>query len=349
MTAFRYISGLGDHQILYDNPLRPEDFGLGIARFAFLDALLKHFDIRRVHFNKRCVGLSDLPGNPRIQVITFNDGSTYEAHLVIGADGIKSTIRSIITGCTIDAHVAWSNTGAYRGLVQLHETKKAGVKIDLAAGFWCFMGPDKHIVTYPIQGGNIINIVAFITHGPEPIGKARLPPGEPWVTAASQEELSAAYDGWGNQVHALLSCLKKPSRWSICVVHPHLDSFIQGRVALIGDAAHAMLTHLGGGAGQGLEDASLLARLLGAQETNVNNLEAVLRVYDDLRRPRSQQVSDMSVKAGQIYEAQGENGFTANGVTEDMTGIFNPIWHHRLEHDIEEGLRRVRQLGSASI
>lgn len=90
--------------------------------------------------------------------------------------------------------------------------------------------------TYSAAHLNQINIVAFVTYGPEPIGEAQLPAGEPWVKPTSQAELVEAYEGWGDQVKALLRCLHIPSKWSICVVHPHLSSYVQGRIALIGDA-----------------------------------------------------------------------------------------------------------------
>lgn len=99
--------------------------------------------MNHAHLNKRCVNITRSPTDPLLQVITFSDGTRSDAHVVIGADGIKSSVRSIMTGQAVDSHVAWSNTAAYRGLVRLDETRAEGVKIDLAAGFWCFMGPGK--------------------------------------------------------------------------------------------------------------------------------------------------------------------------------------------------------------
>ena len=122
---------------------------------------MKHIDMSRVHLNKRCVGVSPSPGKPSLQVIAFADGSRYEAHVVVGADGIKSTVRGIITNRSMDAQIAWSNTTTYRGLVEVQDTKANGVKVDLAAGFWCFMGPGKVIYTF---SNSLTRSQNFIAH-----------------------------------------------------------------------------------------------------------------------------------------------------------------------------------------
>lgn len=100
-----------------------------------------------------------------------------------------------------------------------------------------------------------------------------MPPGEPWVTPRTRAELLSTYDGWGRDAILLLECLETPSAWSIHAVDPPLETYVRGRVALLGDAAHGMLPHLGAGAGQGIEDALALVRLLTHQETNAKNIE----------------------------------------------------------------------------
>lgn len=67
--------------------------------------------------------------------------------------------------------------------------------------------------------------------------------------------------------------MNNPSVWAVHAVDPPLDSFVKGRVALLGDAAHAMLPHLGAGAGQGLEDAVVLVKLLGHPQVSKANVE----------------------------------------------------------------------------
>lgn len=88
-----------------------------------------------------------------------------------------------------------------------------------------------HLKT-PLQ----INVVAFAADHTIPIGSVQLPPDQPRVILVPQEEMLKEYEGWGNDVIGLLSCIPKPSKWFIHVVHPPLESYVKGRIALVGDA-----------------------------------------------------------------------------------------------------------------
>ncbi|MCO6059069.1 FAD-dependent monooxygenase, partial [Pseudomonas sp. MOB-449] len=92
----------------------------------------------------------------------------------------------------------------------------------------------------------------------------------PWVREASQREMLDAFTGWGDAARVLLDCIPAPTLWALHEL-AELPGYVHGRVALIGDAAHAMLPHQGAGAGQGLEDAYFLARLLGDARVNAGN------------------------------------------------------------------------------
>ena len=112
----------------------------------------------RAHFNKRCTGVRELPDS-QIQ-ISFADGTTAEADILLGADGIRSNIRTFVVDAeTSSGHAngdggasnevadvvrtAFTNTLAYRGLVPTELAKERGVKIDLAKRPYCFVGSDK--------------------------------------------------------------------------------------------------------------------------------------------------------------------------------------------------------------
>jgi salicylate hydroxylase len=127
------------------------------------------------------------------------------------------------------------------------------------------------------------------------MGSVEIPPGQPWVTPVSEQDLLDEFSGWGSDVMALLGCIRNPSKWSIHAVYPPLETYVSGNIALIGDSvctptsyaefkalcslispdcpqAHAMLPHLGAGAGQGFEDVLVLCRLLSEPQTNASNI-----------------------------------------------------------------------------
>ncbi|KAG6809897.1 hypothetical protein H0H92_014216 [Tricholoma furcatifolium] len=156
MQGFRFISGTGDHEFICDvtkiisllcnkklilcqYPATPEDFGLGIYRPVFLDALMPMLDSHNVHFNRHCVSVSTLPSGAHL--LHFADGSTHEADVIIGADGIKSVIREFVTGPR-ESQVAYSNSVAYRAVIPVETLQKAGVKTDLLRSL-CWVGKDQ--------------------------------------------------------------------------------------------------------------------------------------------------------------------------------------------------------------
>ncbi|OBZ79798.1 Salicylate hydroxylase [Grifola frondosa] len=371
MRGCKFISGMEGHDLIYDYPTLPEDIGIGIHRAAFLDALVGVADPAMSHFNKRCTSITT-SDNDRL-LVHFADGTTHETDIVLGADGIKSNVRNSVIG-DIGNRIAFSNTVAYRGLVPDATLKAAGVKTDLSDRPVCFVGQDKasqrisykyrHLILFPIRNGEIvcgsssyhnrskrshqtpvkINIVAFTANHHIPIGSESLPDGTPWVERASQEELLKEYEGWGSDVPALLGCIQAPSKWSIHVVYPPLETYVRGRIALLGDAAHGMLPHLGAGAGQGLEDALLLSRLLSHPETKISNIEAVLQVYDNIRRPRSQMVWKGSDAAGELYDGCGKHGLDFEGIRQDLQDRWTPVWRHDLDGDFEAAIKRLREL-----
>ncbi|KAI0639963.1 FAD/NAD-P-binding domain-containing protein [Trametes polyzona] len=337
--GFRFLSGLDGHKLVYEYPIRPEDESISMHRAAFLDALVNVVDPRITHFNKRCTFVSaPSPTNPARVIVHFADGSAHEADVVLGADGIRSTVRDFVLG-GVGKGVAFSNTVAYRALIPRVVLEAAGFKTDGKGTPACFMGPSKHIIVVPIKNGELINVAAFAARYDVPIGSETLPDGTRWVDEVAREELQKEYDGWGPDVAALLRCMpEKVSRWSIHVVHPPLERYAVGRVALLGDAlrhsAHGMLPHLGAGASQGLEDALVLARLLSHRETNANNVEAVLQAYSTVRRPRAQSVWDASYRAGSTYHLQGAHGRSHEGLRVDLQDQWKPIWHYDLDGDI---------------
>ena len=101
----------------------------------FFDALMPLLDPGITEFKKRCVSVERASSGR--QVIHFADNTTYEADLVIGADGIKSATRNAVIS---DARLCFSNTYAYRGLIPVDDLKLAGIKTDVQSSPLCWVG-----------------------------------------------------------------------------------------------------------------------------------------------------------------------------------------------------------------
>lgn len=121
--------------------LRPHFSHAPHGRAAFLDALVELIDPAITHFNKRCTLISH--NGPR-QVIHFKDGTIFEADVVLGADGIKSTVRQAVSGDPKGTNrVVFTRTVAYRALLLWEDVKRAGVTMKLTERSHCFAGVDK--------------------------------------------------------------------------------------------------------------------------------------------------------------------------------------------------------------
>ncbi|KAJ7864860.1 FAD/NAD-P-binding domain-containing protein [Mycena olivaceomarginata] len=323
-----YMSGTGAHEQVYDyetsSVFTAADNGIGIYRPTFLAAVLPLLpDSSATHFNKRCTSISTTASGSHC--IHFADGTTHEADLVIGADGIKSISRNALVD-PAKRPLQFTNTVAYRGLLPTDTLRQESVTSAVDTRLCCFIGIDKHIIAFPIKSGKIVNIVAFVTDNSVPVGSVEVT--GPWVKAVPQQELLDSFDG--------------PSKWCIHALTP-LDTFVRGKIAL----AHAMTPHLGSGVGQGFEDVVVLCELLGHSSTNLSNLEAVLKAYDAIRQPRANMVLKESFRAGVIYENFGKAGYaTGADIEGHLAGIWEPIWHHNLDEDVAAAIASLQEQGS---
>ncbi|VDC07606.1 unnamed protein product [Peniophora sp. CBMAI 1063] len=307
MPIFKFVRAADPHDEIYkyESP-GMEHQGLGLHRAAFLKALVGLIPAGvRSHFSKRCVSISASPAGTGRVHLRFADGSVHETDVVVGADGIKSTVRMQVFGAKGDRLV---DTGSriYRDLVPMQRLLDAGLKEDaIRPSPRCWLGQDKHLVTFPIMHNTVLNVGAVA----EDYAHKMVPAGPQdswtsWVEPASPQELMETFNVFGTDARAILGCMNSPNKWKVHGLYPPLETFVaaapvQGKsgdsgegsdvlnVALIGDAAHAMLPYLGAGAGTGIEDAYVLASLLTHPRTQRANLSDVLRAYDTVRVPRA--------------------------------------------------------------
>ena len=183
--------------------------------------------------------------NADVARLTFANGSTAEADVVIAADGIQSELQKYVVEPSTPEY---SGSRAYRGLVA--RAKLPGWR---QAAHQIWMGDGKHFMVFPVRRGELLNYVGFVPTRNETV--------ESWSAVGDRDELAASFSGWDPRVVELIDKIETCFWWGLYDRHP-LAAWTKGRLALLGDAAHAMLPHLGQGANQAIEDGVALAVLL---------------------------------------------------------------------------------------
>jgi salicylate hydroxylase len=213
-------------------------------------------------------------------MLRFAGGETAGADVVIGADGIHSVIRGTLASATPPAY---SGLCAFRALVPAEKAPEFARRP--AQTLW--LGPDHHLVHYPVSAGTYVNLVAFA-----PAGDYRT---ESWTATATVQEFLAEFGGWDPRLTDLIRAAGTPGRWALLDRAP-LTRWSRGPVTLLGDAAHPMFPFFAQGAAQAMGDAAVLARCLAecAAGGSGSDWPAALRRYESLRLPRTTRLQEVS-------------------------------------------------------
>ena len=219
----------------------------------------------RIHLGHRCTGFVD--HGDRVE-IKFDNGDRVSADLLIGADGIHSTIRHALLG---PERPRFTGCIAYRGLIPAERI--AHLSLDKAANNT--MGPGRHFVYYHVSAGRMLNFVGLL----EQDAWVR----ESWTEPGDVADLAAAYAGFHAQVRGIIAAAHQTFKWALLDRDP-LPRWSFGRVTLLGDACHPMLPFLGQGAGQAIEDGAALA---GCLQRFIGDPKTALEYYQSVRLPRA--------------------------------------------------------------
>ncbi|MBK1783480.1 FAD-dependent monooxygenase [Prauserella sp. ASG 168] len=257
----------------------------GMHRADLLGALAAALPAGIVHTGHRCTGFDQDAGSARLM---FANGASAEADVVIAADGIHSVLQPHVVE---PASPVYSGHVAYRGLIDATAVPGWPRGVHLV-----WMGERKHFMVYPVRGGDLLNYVGFL-----PSDEAA---EETWSGQGDPDALRAAFEGWDPLIGELLARVEQTYWWGLFDREP-LARWTDGRLTLLGDAAHPMLPHLGQGANQSIEDGVALAVLL-AGRTAAEAPEA-LRAYERFRRPRTAKVQEGARANGRRYDSQYED------------------------------------------
>lgn len=213
------------------------------------------------------------------------------ASALIGADGVWSTVRQHLFP---EVQPRFSGLIAWRGTLDATQLPKDFT----ARRVQLWMGPNAHLVAYPIAGGRQINVVAVL---PGTWNR----PG--WSTQGDPFEVMDAFAAprWPPPARMMLTAVDNWRKWALFGV-PDGCPWSNGPIALLGDAVHAMLPFAAQGAGMAIEDAAVLAQHLSLEAAgSTTGIAAALKQYGRARQARVRRVQRTARQQGRIYHLSG--------------------------------------------
>jgi salicylate hydroxylase len=271
-------------------------FGAPLCTFHradLLDALASGVDRGRLHLGHRLVGFEQKGANVEL---SFGNGATHSAELVIAADGVHSLARRILYG---------RDNPLYTGQMVWRALLPGGdVPADVLepSGHVQWMGPGRHFFAYYLRGRDVVNIVTqedtdrWVEEG--------------WSIPGDPDDMRASFPDPEPRLAAILNAVTRCSKWGL-FARALTDNWGRGRIQLIGDAAHAMLPNAGQGAAQAFEDAYILARWLASSP---GDPAEAMHNFRRVRIPRVhgvQRYSSSIVRAKHDYDRRAENASRA--------------------------------------
>jgi salicylate hydroxylase len=257
------------------NPLCEQLYGaphLTIHRRDLLAVIASGFPHERIHLDHRLAGFVEQPDAVEAW---FDNGARAEVDVLIGADGIHSTVRAQLFG---NESPMFAGCVAYRGLVPIERIADLG--LDRSSQSW--VGPGAHFVHYFVSRGRLLNFVGWTEHDTWN--------REDWTDQAMVERALTAFAGWHPQVRRIIAAAETCFIWALFDRDP-LPRWSVGRTTLLGDACHPMYPFMGQGAAQAIEDGATLTACLAAGAADP---AAAVRRYEQLRLPRVSRLQAMS-------------------------------------------------------
>lgn len=264
---------------------------------ALLLAAVQEHGLTELRLNTRLASFTESPGGVSV---ALDDGSTRAGDALLGCDGLWSRVRAQLLGAQ---PARASGHLAYRGML-----RTADLPLPLRANVvTAWLGPRMHVVHYPVRGGEWMNVVAVV-HGVLGQGHGGDAGSDPqgWTHVARAADLLRAL---GPASTDLLDMVNAVSAWSLWALNDRpamvgAHEHAQGRVALVGDAAHPLRPYLAQGAAMAMEDAWTIGRVLKPAPA-VNDWPAVLARFADTRWQRNARVQQHSQRNGRIFHATG--------------------------------------------
>jgi salicylate hydroxylase len=350
MEAMRMEVGLGEGEDWWGNGGWGASYfeRTGAHRKDLLDIMTSFIKKDAVRFNRR---VKSVEQEDNCVKLIFEDGEVARHAAVIGSDGVKGFTRRLVLESRYPEYINPQYTGkyVYRAIIPMSDSKE--IMGDLATDAKMYMSKGCNLSTYPISDGNEMNVVAF-KRDPSPWKHP-----DTTYEVSRTEMLNDFADS--NPDPRLMKLLDwaKPTRWGI-FHHSVTPTYYNSLICLLGDVAHAGGPHQGAGAGQCLEDALVLSRVLGKLHQTIpaetlctpsplrtKIMEAAFQAYDEIRRPRAQKQVVTSHDCGEVYNLMDPvAGDDIVKSVENLNNRFEWIWKHDLAADVKIVEARFEEL-----
>ncbi len=226
--------------------------------------------------------------SPHGVTLILADGSRIKGDVLIGADGIKSAIRSQILG---ETPANYTGDVAWRAVVPI-DRLPADI-MQRVSTVWC--GPKRHAVMYYLRGGSLMNFVGLTEHD--------TPETESWTQKRPWKELKADYADWHPTIQTVIDSLDKDSCYRYALNdRPPVSNWSTQRVTLLGDSAHPTLPYMASGAVMAIEDSAVLARCL----EDDSSVPDALQRYQRNRLDRTARIVNESIDNRWLYRIEDE-------------------------------------------
>ena len=353
---FQWVDGYATGAMLYRLHVGKDGFQ-GCRRSDVLEAwaeLLRDGQVD-VRFGKQVDTISDEEDGDGPVVIRFTDGTEATADAVVGCDGIRSRVRQLVLpeGAPA-ARPHYSAKFCFRALVPMDRAVGA-VGAYRAGTRFMYNGPGAHVITYPVGGNAVLNVLAVLSDArPWPDGARHTAPGH-------RDEAMRVFSEWrgaDGTVPAIVGLMPdEMDKWAIFDMAEHpAPTYFRGRLAVAGDAAHATGPHLGAGAGLGIEDAAVLADLLRAvaaawpsagKSRRRRLVERAFDAYTRVRYDRTQAVVQWTRQACDLFH-WADPAIRDDGVKfgAAITPKFHGVWEYDVEGSVRGALAKFEELAA---
>ncbi|KAH6631220.1 hypothetical protein F5144DRAFT_488859 [Chaetomium tenue] len=375
---FRWIDGYETGHLIFQLHVGKDGFQGGL-RSTFLEEWAKLIPPTAVHFSKQLENITEptTPDSSKLR-LHFTDGTTATADVVIGCDGLHSRVRQLLLSPpvtnppqpnqpppsddptpAVTDHLTYTHKFCFRALAPMPAAIAALGETKATTRFM-YNGPGAHLVTYPVGNNTLLNILAVIS---DPLPTSNTNPKttkNPWphprhTAPGHKREAEQAFSHWNATARAIVGLLPEAGmdKWGLFDMAEHpVPYYARGRVCVAGDAAHAAGPHLGAGAGMGVEDALVLAAVLGVvgergeggeKGDRKKLLERALQVYNEVRYSRTQWVVQATREACDLFQWRDEAvARNSEQFGREITERFHRVWGYDVNGMVEEVLVKLR-------